>query len=150
MSICVVDPSDSVLIRRQPHGHFTIGALNGAPQIDCDGFERALYDAGRFAARDRADLWYVSGDGEPQRLADVFTIRRLWNEYIDLPTLQLTREQICRLLDIDVKTSEAVIAVLMEVGLLQRSPDGRFARGSDRHESIPALHMKRAARRAIR
>src|SRR5215471_9427449 len=98
MSISVVDPANSgVLIQRQPHGHFTIGALNGAPQIDCRDFEHALYGAGRFAARDGADLWYVSSVSEPRRLADVFAIRRLWNEYIDLPTLQFTREQICRL-----------------------------------------------------
>ena len=150
MSICVVDAPDSgLLIQRDAHGHFTIGTLNGVPQIDCGDFEHALYDAGRFAAREGSDLWYASSDGEPRRLTDVFTIRRLWNEYIDLPVLQLTREQICRLLDVDLKTCDVVIAVLMEVGLLQRSPDETFARARHRHESIPALRMKRAARRAI-
>src|SRR5947208_16314044 len=120
MSIGVVDPPDpGVLIQRDAHGHFAIGALNGVPQIDCGDFELALYGAGRVAAREGSEVWYASIGGEPRRFADVFTIRRLWNEYIDLPTLQLTREQICRLSNIDATTCDAVIAVLMEVGLLQ-------------------------------
>jgi hypothetical protein len=146
-----LDPPDSgVLIQRDEHGHFTIGALNRVPQIDCGDFERALFGAGRFADRQGSDLWYAAHGGHPRRLADVFTVRRLWNEYIDLPTLQLTRKQVCRLLSSDARTCDAVIDVLMEVGLLQRSPDGTFVRGTDRHESIPPLRMTRAARRAMR
>ena len=46
MSIGVVDPPDpGVLIQRDAHGHFAIGALNGVPQIDCGDFEHAFQSA---------------------------------------------------------------------------------------------------------
>jgi hypothetical protein len=150
-STCIVDPVDAgVLIRRDAHGHFTIGALHGVPQIDCGDFEGALYGAGRVAAREASELWYASSGGEPRRVADVFTVRRLWNEYIDLPTLQLTRDQICRLLNADASTCRDVTSVLIEVGLLEESCDGTFRRANDGHASIAAVEIKRAARRGSR
>jgi len=137
MSLRVADPARSdVLIHREAPGHFTVALLHGVPQFDCVDFEHALSSAARLPARTAAALWYASINGNPRRLTDVFTIRRLCNEYIDLPGLHLTRDQIRRLLDVDVPTCDDVIAVLMEVGLLQRSPDGTYRRAIDEHASI--------------
>jgi hypothetical protein len=149
MSICATEPASSdVLIQRDAAGRCTIGSQTGVPQIDCADFEQALYRAGGIAARAGSDLWYVSAGGSPRRLTDVFPIRRLWNEYVEMPTLRLTQPQIRRLMDVDEDICDAVIAVLVEVGLLQRSDDGTYARATVRHALIPALRMKRPARHA--
>jgi hypothetical protein len=146
MSICDADPAQpDVLIHRDAAGRFTIGPLYGVPQMDCVDFEQALYTAGRFAAREGSNVWYASTVDPPRRLADVFTIRRLWNEYIDLPALRLTRDQIRRMLDVDSQTTDAVVTALVEVGLLDGSRDGAYARATDRHTPIPGLRMKRPA-----
>jgi hypothetical protein len=139
--------SPDVLIRRDAKGRFAVGSLNSSPQLECASFEDALHCAGRFAAREAADLWYASDETTPCRLADGFSLRRLWNEFVELPNLHLTREQVQRLLDVDAVTSEAVLAVLVEVGLLNRCPDGRYEKTTSRRAPIPPLRCVNTASR---
>ena len=56
-----------------------------------------------------------------------------------MPTLQLTREQVRRFLDADEATCEAVLAVLVDVRLLRRSDDGKYARAYGSRACIPPL-----------
>jgi hypothetical protein len=140
MPTCIVDSSSpGVLIQRDAHGHFAIAPLGDAPQMECSDFEAAVQHASLFAAMAGADLWYDAGNGRRRPLGDIFTVRRLWNEFIDLPALHLTPQQAKRLLDVDTSTCSSVLTVLVEVGLLQQSENGTYARGSDRHTSIPPL-----------
>jgi hypothetical protein len=86
MATRLVEPhSEDVFIEHKSSGRFLIRSSAGAPQIQCSDFEEALHRAGRVAAREQVELWYVHSDGSPRHLADVFSLRRLWNEYIDLP-----------------------------------------------------------------
>jgi len=133
----------AVFIRREAGGHFTIGPFKGPPQIEAVDFEHALHTAGRYAAREGSDIWYASTPAKAGRLADLVAIRTLWNEYVELPALRLTWNQIRRLLAVDAETCTAVIAVLMEVGLLRRSCDGTFERSHQHHGSIPAPRRRR-------
>jgi hypothetical protein len=142
MPTCIVDSSSpGVLIQRDAHGHFAIAPLGDAPQMECSDFEAAVHHASLVAAMAGADLWYDAGNGRRRPLGDIFTVRRLWNEFIDLPALHLTPQQAKRLMDVDTSTCSSVLTVLVEVGLLQQSENGTYARGSDRHTSIPPLCM---------
>ena len=49
-------------------------------------------------------------------------------EYLDLPGLSLTSEQVQRLYSIDVLTSEAILAALMDVKFLAKTDAGRYVR----------------------
>ena len=57
-----------------------------------------------------------------------FAFTRIQVEYIEMPDLKLTREQIRRLCDLPHDLSEAAIAALEQSGFLWRAPDGRFVR----------------------
>jgi len=136
--------SQDMLIQREPNGWFAIGPLQGAPQLECADFDEALRTAGRFAARDRRRLWFASGVGPPRPLPDVFSFRRLWNEFIDQPALRLTADQIHRFLSCDEATCRSVIDVLVELGFLRRLADGRYQRTSATCHHVRPLRMKRA------
>ena len=142
--------AQDVLIQHESSGHFAVGSWGGALQLECADFEEALARGGQFAARERADLWYVGGDGCRRHLADVFSLRRLWNEYVDLPGLRLTLEQIERLMNVDAATCESVLAAMVELGLLRKAADGTYARAAVRHRSIPPLRIKKAGAEASR
>ena len=49
-------------------------------------------------------------------------------EYLDLPGLSLTCEQVQRLYSIDVLMSEAILAALVDMKFLARTATGRYVR----------------------
>ena len=53
---------------------------------------------------------------------------RIQIEYIEMPDLKLSLEQIRRLCDLPDDLCQPAVAALQEVGFLWRAPDGRFVR----------------------
>lgn len=133
-----------MLIRHEPNGRFVFGPCDGAAQIECADFEEALRSAGRFAAHDRRNLWYVGAGGSRRPLVDIFSLRRLWNEFVEQPALRLTAPQVQRFLGCDASTCSSVIDVLVERGFLECRSDGRYHKLVGAHRRIQPLLMKRA------
>lgn len=117
-----------VIIRRESPGTFTIGVSTGAPQIFCPSLEEALARAGRFAITQHVELWY-SAAGHIS--APVKLLRRIWNEYLEMPGLRLTSQQAQRLWALDADTCSAVLESLVELKFLRRGPEGRYFRLTD-------------------
>jgi len=100
----------------------------GARQILCPSLEEALARAGRFALSQHVDLWY-SADG--RSFAPVDLLRRIWNEFLEMPGLRLTSQQAQRLWALDADTCGAVLENLVELKFLRRGPEGRYFRLTD-------------------
>jgi hypothetical protein len=58
-------------------------------------------------------------------------LRRIQNEYNEMPGLMLTEAQAKRLWGIDGKTCRAVLAALLERRFLRRTAVGAYVRASD-------------------
>jgi hypothetical protein len=58
-------------------------------------------------------------------------LRRIWNEYLEMPGLRLTAEQAQRLWALDAETCTGLLETLMELRFLTRGPDGRYCRLTD-------------------
>jgi hypothetical protein len=145
MATRLVEPhSQDVFIEHQSSGHFSIRSCASVPQIECSGFEEALHRAGRFAALRHVELWYVDGDGAQRHLADVFSLRRLWNEYIALPGLHMTFEQVRRLLAVDTNTCASVLDSLVELRFLTQASGRTYMRSTERHAAVAPLRIKKA------
>lgn len=117
--------AEDVVIRHQTPGTFTIGVSSGTPQIQCESLDEALARAGSFATKQHVQVWYAA---EGQTCAPVNLLRRIWNEYIEMPGLRLTSEQAQRLWGVDVQTCTALMESLIDLGFLVRRPDGKYAR----------------------
>ena len=117
-----------LIIRRESPGAFTIGVSAGAPQILCPSLEEALARAGRFAIKQHAELWYSAAG---HICAPVNLLRRIWNEYVEMPGLRLTNPQAQRLWALDAETCSAVLESLVELKFLRRGPEGRYFRLTD-------------------
>ena len=57
-------------------------------------------------------------------------LQRITHDYEEQPGLRLTPPQAQRLWGLDGPTCSAVLTVLVDTGVLQRTPDGRFVRRS--------------------
>ncbi len=55
-------------------------------------------------------------------------LQRITRDYEEQPGLRLTPQQARRLWDLDGPTCGAVLTALVDAGVLQRGPDGRFVR----------------------
>jgi hypothetical protein len=55
-------------------------------------------------------------------------VRWVQTEYLELPTLSLTRRQVQRLYGLDEITCESVLAALVDVQFLACTSDGRYVR----------------------
>ncbi len=55
-------------------------------------------------------------------------LQRIEHDYEEQPGLRLTPPQAQRLWDLDGPTCCAVLTTLVDAGVLQRTPDGRFVR----------------------
>jgi len=119
-----------VIIRRESSGTFTIGVSAGAPQILCPSLEEALGRAGRFAITQHVELWYSTAG---HICAPVNLLRRIWNEYMEMPGLRLTSQQAQRLWALDADTCRAVLESLVELKFLRRGREGRYFRLTDGH-----------------
>jgi hypothetical protein len=69
-------------------------------------------------------------DIPPNRFADA--VQRVRNEYLEMPGLQLTREQAARLWQFDRDLCDAVLSTLVDAKFLVRIRDVAFARGAGR------------------
>ena len=58
-------------------------------------------------------------------------IRRLRGEYLEMPGLHLTREQVQRLWGLDAGTCDAVIDALVDAQFLRRTQSGAYVRVTD-------------------
>jgi hypothetical protein len=59
-------------------------------------------------------------------------LQRIQSEYEEQPGLRLTPPQAQRLWGLDGPTCGAVLTALVDAGVLQRMPDGRFVRRHSR------------------
>jgi len=57
-----------------------------------------------------------------------FAFTRIQVEYIEMPDLKLTQDQIRRLCDLPHDICEVAVAALEQAGFLWRAPDGRLVR----------------------
>jgi hypothetical protein len=120
--------AEDIVLRRESFGSFTIGVIAGAPQIACRTLEEALRRAAAFASAQDVQLWYGAGDGSCTPLADIKLLRKVWNEFIEMPGLRLTREQAQRLWAVDADACVALLDSLVDLNFLVRASDGRYAR----------------------
>lgn len=120
--------AEDVIIRRESPGTFTIGVNSGTPQIVCGSLEEALQRAGSFAIKQDVHLWYTADGRNCAPLANVRLLRKIWNEYVEMPGLRLTREQAQRLWALDAHTCTALLESLVDLKFLVRGPDGQYAR----------------------
>jgi hypothetical protein len=72
------------------------------------------------------------------------TLRRMCGEYLEMPGLRLTPRQAQRLWGLDEETCSALLKVLLEVGFLQQTRDGTYARTTDGPAAVPGLRMAKA------
>src|SRR5579864_9421505 len=99
------DPTaEDIVIRRLIDGVFAVAPKAGPPQLLCSTFEDALARAGSVAAEQRVRLWLTEDDRTFVLLADERLLRRVWGEYVEMPGLRLTRDQVRRLWGVDETT----------------------------------------------
>jgi DNA-binding IclR family transcriptional regulator len=55
-------------------------------------------------------------------------LRLIRAEYLEIPGLHLTRQQVEELWGLDTLTSEALLEALVDAGFLRRTQDGRYTR----------------------
>ncbi len=67
--------------------------------------------------------WIASQPNDP-------LLRRIRNEFLEMPGLCLTLEQATRLWNLDPQTSQMALHMLQQEGFLARTGDGRFISGS--------------------
>jgi LPS sulfotransferase NodH len=133
--------AEDVVIRRESSGTFTIGTGSGTAQIACRFFEDALQRAWSFASHQQLRLWYTADGLNCSRLADVRLLRRIWNEYVEMPGLRLTRQQAQRLWAVEADVCASLLESLVEVKFLMRGADGKYARRADATEPVARLRM---------
>ena len=148
MAILSSPDAEDVIIRRDSPGLFTIGANSGLPQIACSTLEEALLRACRFASDRHSSVWYSVDDRSWAPLADIGLLRRIWNEYIEMPGLRLTCGQAQRLWAVDADTCVSVLESLVALKFLARGVDGKYGRVSEGSEPPLRLRMAKTDFRA--
>jgi hypothetical protein len=77
-------------------------------------------------------------------LVDATLLRRIWNEYIEMPGLRLTRPQAQRLWGVDEATCVSLLDNLVDLHFLACGADGKYARVTEGAEPVPGLRMAKA------
>lgn len=80
--------------------------------------------------------------------SDEQLLRRIYNEFIEMPGLQLTARQAQRLFGLTEHICSALLTALVDDRFLVLRPDGRYARVSDGGVGVTPL-FKLRARRAL-
>ena len=70
------------------------------------------------------------------------TLDRIRGEYREMPGLQLTFEQMCRLWMLDRQTCRTVIERLLESRFLKPTRDGQYVRGDFRQSTPRRRHQE--------
>ena len=138
MGTLALPQAEDVIICRQSAGCFAIGVSSRMPQIRCRTFGEALQRAGSFAAARGAHLWFTTDDHEYALLPSDRRLRRVWNEFVEMPGLRLTRAQAQRLWSVDESTCTQLLDSLEHARLLVRGVDGRYGRSADEASGQPA------------
>ena len=68
-------------------------------------------------------------------------LRRIWDEYVEMPGLRLTCDQAKRLWHLDAQTCTSFLEGLVALGFLVRGLDGRYGRTFQRDEVASRLRM---------
>jgi hypothetical protein len=118
--------AEDVIVRRDSPGLFTIVGGTGTSEVSCRSFEEALQRAGSYAAARHASVWFTSDNQTWSTLDDLTLLHRIWNEYIEMPGLRLTREQGRRLWAVDAGTCGAVLESLVALKFLVCGADGKY------------------------
>lgn len=72
-------------------------------------------------------------------------VRKVWNEYVEMPGLRLTRAQAQRLWAVDEATCIQLLDRLVQAKLLVIGSDGRYGRGPDTtSNTLSAARMLKA------
>jgi len=137
-----------VVIRRESPGTFTIGGSAAMPPIACRTLDEALRRVSSAAAAGRVRMWYSAG-GSRKPLPDPELLRKVWREFVEMPGLRLTLEQAQRLWTVDADTCAPLLESLVDLELLARTADGKYARPADAGR-IAAVRLARATGRAAR
>ncbi len=119
--------ANGVVVGHPSPGTFTISVDDGPPQIACGSFEEALRRAGGFAMKQHARLWCTVEDGACVPLVDVRLLRKIWQDYVEMPGLRLTPEQAERLWTLDGSVCGSLLESLVDLKFLTRGRDGRYA-----------------------
>jgi hypothetical protein len=119
--------TEDIIISRLASGAFTVAMTPAQPQLQCTTFEEALTRAGRVASERRARVWLTEDDQTFVLLADERLLRRVWDEYVEMPGLRLTREQARRLWGVDESTCTQLLDSLVAAHVLVCGRDGRYS-----------------------
>ena len=65
-------------------------------------------------------------------------LRKVWNEYVEMPGLRLTRAQAQRLWAVDEATCIQLLDRLVQAKLLAIGSDGRYGRDPDMTSGLPS------------
>ena len=75
-------------------------------------------------------------------------LTRIRGEFLEMPGLCLTRQQACRLWQMDELTCDGVLGALVEAGFLIRTPAGAFVAPSTYLESAKAAAASRQVKKS--
>ena len=67
---------------------------------------------------------------EPRRIEDALELLR--SEYLDMPKLSFTPDEVARILNIDPPTARVLLQTLEDSHFLEHTRDGRFTRAVHR------------------
>jgi hypothetical protein len=119
--------AEDIVIRRMMNGVFAVATKLGPPQVQCPTFEEALARAGIVASERRVRLWLTEDDRTFVLLANEALLRRVWAEYVEMPGLRLTRDQVRRLWGVDESTCTQLLDNLVAAHVLVCGRDGRYS-----------------------
>lgn len=71
-------------------------------------------------------------------------VRRIYNEYLEMPGMRLTGQQAQRLWGLDATTCANALQLLVDDGFLRRTEAGQYLRRSDGSVTTPPLRMAKA------
>jgi hypothetical protein len=122
------DPTaEDIVMRRLMNGMFAVATKSGPLQWQCSTFEEALARAGSAASEQRVRLWLTEDERTFVLLADERLLRRVWDEYVEMPGLRLTRDQVRRLWGVDESTCTQLLDNLVAAHVLVCGRDGRYS-----------------------
>jgi hypothetical protein len=119
--------AEDIVIRRMMNGLFAVAMTSGPPQLQCPTFEEALASARSVTSEQRVRLWLTEDDRTFVLLADERLLRRVWDEYVEMPGLRLTRDQARRLWGVDESTCTQLLDNLVTAHVLVCGRDGRYS-----------------------
>ena len=71
-------------------------------------------------------------------------VQRICSEYLEMPGMRLTSDQVRRLLGLDAATCTQALEFLVDEGFLSRTERGQYARVSDGASAAPSFRMAKA------